>query len=269
MKKERVKELKEDLIKENNKYTKILNNKDLPETYKYLIDDLTQLLNQKFFFNNIKFLTLSMIEGTINNEQIFSLLYCDIDGLKFLNDTKGHQIGDKGIKVIADIIKESIRTKREDFVDNFFLTKELKENIAIRVGGDEFIIILPNCSKELAESKVANRIKNNIKNNPYHLGLSIGITDTKEVTLPPSLSDKDLKDYFQNIINLAEKRMYEDKVKSKGNQDQKHNHQIILNNNLRLCDSLGLDYYNEEDYLLLKKEMDLARNTLLQKEKKK
>ena len=64
----------------------------------------------------------------------FSLIMADVDYFKYYNDTHGHQIGDLVLASIASILKNSIR--RGDLVARF--------------GGEEFVVILPNCSKENA-----------------------------------------------------------------------------------------------------------------------
>ena len=64
----------------------------------------------------------------------FSLIIADVDHFKYYNDTHGHQMGDLVLVRIASILKNSIR----------------RGDLAARFGGEEFVVILPNCSKENA-----------------------------------------------------------------------------------------------------------------------
>jgi len=61
----------------------------------------------------------------------YSLLYIDIDQFKSLNDEHGHHVGDEALKIVADILRKSSR----------------KVDIAARIGGDEFVLLLPDTDK--------------------------------------------------------------------------------------------------------------------------
>ena len=66
--------------------------------------------------------------------QSFSLIMADVDHFKNYNDAHGHQMGDIVLASIASILKSRIR----------------RGDLAARFGGEEFVVILPNCSKENA-----------------------------------------------------------------------------------------------------------------------
>jgi len=67
-------------------------------------------------------------------KQSFSLIMADVDHFKYYNDAHGHQMGDIVLATIASILKNRIR----------------RGDLAARFGGEEFVVILPNCSKENA-----------------------------------------------------------------------------------------------------------------------
>lgn len=98
-------------------------------------DKLTDLYNRAYFDETLDKMNQS-------GEFPYSLIMGDMNGLKSTNDLYGHKAGDKLIQTMADILRKSCR----------------KSDIIARIGGDEFAIILPNCSNKEAR-KICNRIK--------------------------------------------------------------------------------------------------------------
>ena len=97
-------------------------------------DQLTGLYNRRFFEEELKRL------DTERNLPV-SILYADINGLKTINDAFGHKSGDKLIKMVSTSIKTSCRT----------------DKIIARIGGDEFVILLPKTNATDVEA-LAKRI---------------------------------------------------------------------------------------------------------------
>lgn len=123
--------------------------------YKSYHDSLTGLYNRTYFseiIHNIK---------EFNNTCIFSF---DIDELKFVNDTFGHLEGDKHIISTGNILKKYFR----------------ETDTVARIGGDEFIAVVPECSKEIAETLVSRleqvviRYNKEIKEPHLRISFSIG-----------------------------------------------------------------------------------------------
>jgi diguanylate cyclase (GGDEF)-like protein len=90
----------------------------------------------------------------------------DIDHFKAINDTLGHAECDKGLRLLADTLRDSLR----------------ESDLPCRVGGEEFMVIMPSLSVEYAES-AANRLLEAIAERsrqaedlPYHFTVSIGVT---------------------------------------------------------------------------------------------
>lgn len=118
-------------------------------------DALTGLYN-RFYFEE----QMQRVEK--NGNTPIGLIMCDVDGLKLINDTLGHDKGDVLLKSVAEVLMASFR--REDTI--------------ARVGGDEFAILLPGTDRKALE-KTVNRLRNNIKdynekNNNMWISLSIG-----------------------------------------------------------------------------------------------
>lgn len=158
-------------------------------------DMLTQLYNRAGFYYEAKTI-LELLK--MQNSKIF-VLFSDVDGLKKVNDTQGHEVGDALIKEMAACFKEN-------------LTSDM---LAMRYGGDEFVVfgsyedeIEITCLLEGIQASIDRR--NASGQNPFHLATSIGVTkyDAAEVE---ELSD---------IIDIADANMYEQKRKKR---EQKNN----------------------------------------------
>jgi diguanylate cyclase (GGDEF)-like protein len=97
-------------------------------------DALTALPNRRAFMGRMM--------REIDTGAGFALLLCDMDGLKELNDTRGHEAGDKALRAIADALRRQLR----------------HSDTAYRVGGDEFAVVLPGASVADAE-RVVERLR--------------------------------------------------------------------------------------------------------------
>lgn len=152
-------------------------------------DELTGLYNRRYFIKELIMESLSCDRYGSK----FCLAFFDMDNLKILNDFYGHSVGDKAIKMIARVIKDNIR----------------KTDIPARLGGDEFAVIFKNCSKEDIEDRIKS-IKELIEKEsedqlPKKIKVSCGVAvypdDTKSL---------------DELLKIADMRMYEEKLKSKG-----------------------------------------------------
>lgn len=144
-------------------------------------DHLTGLYNRTYFDKHLK---------KIDHEDYLPLgvIIGDVNGLKLINDAFGHEAGDTLLKRIAAIIKYSARPG----------------DLIARWGGDEFIILLPNCSEEEVY-QVMNNIKRECAQdqgeNPVKLSISLGHAIKYDVT-----------DEIREILALGENRMYQQKL---------------------------------------------------------
>ncbi|WP_165792183.1 diguanylate cyclase [Desulfocucumis palustris] len=134
-----------------------LKNNEMLMQYLSCHDSLTELLNRHGLTHAIeKFLK------TNNGKVGVGFIICDVDGLKLVNDTLGHDVGDKLLKTAAGIIKEITRP----------------EDIAARVGGDEFCIVIPLTDDGIVPrtvKKLQRKIEiNNSQNPELPLSISIG-----------------------------------------------------------------------------------------------
>lgn len=128
------------------------------------------------------------------NNWDLTICYIDVDGLKEVNDTYGHQEGDDYILFITNVLKEIIR----------------ESDGLCRLGGDEFLLVLPECDLHKAEM-VLKRIEksldnyNEIKVKPYKLSFSYGLVKY----------DFDEQPKIGRLIARADMEMYKHKNRKK------------------------------------------------------
>jgi two-component system cell cycle response regulator len=168
----------------------ITERKRMEETLKSLslIDDLTGLYNRRGFF--------ALAEQGLKTAQRMGtevlVFFADLDGMKRINDTFGHQEGDQALIDISHILKETFR----------------ESDIIARIGGDEFVILAMNNIENSAEI-LTNRLEKVLsdhdlqRKHPYKLSMSLGIVNFNPQS-PCSLDD---------LLAQADKMMYENKQK--------------------------------------------------------
>ena len=110
-------------------------------------DELTGLYNRRFFNERL----VDEVDRARRYNSSFSLVICDIDQFKQVNDTFGHPIGDKVLTRIASELKDNIRSS----------------DMVARYGGEEFALLLLNTDKEMA-GKLANELRRKIAASIIH-----------------------------------------------------------------------------------------------------
>ena len=144
-------------------------------------DTLTKLYNRRFFYES----AIKTIEYAKRNKHLLSLIMLDIDHFKRVNDTYGHSAGDEVLKELAQIMKNIQR----------------KSDTIVRLGGEEFAILLPDTSKEQA-FEVAQKLRQTIEKNQVllsdgnivHFTVSLGVSSVqieKEINIEAALSRAD------------------------------------------------------------------------------
>ena len=146
-------------------------------------DGLTGLYNRRYFEEYLR----KEVTRANRQKQAFSLIGLDLDFLKQINDKYGHSYGDLAIKTLADVIKNNARS-----ID-----------IAARMGGEEFNIILPGIDSKGAMI-AAERIRKTLEATEIetigHITASIGVATYFEHTDNP-----------EELIELTDQAMYQSK----------------------------------------------------------
>ena len=148
-------------------------------------DALTDLYNRTYF-------TEEMTRIERGRHFPVSIIVADVDGLKHVNDTLGHLVGDRLLQTVARVLRQAVRG----------------DDVLARIGGDEFAVILPGADLTDA-ARVINRIRDYEALAPpfdgdCRLSVSLGMATT---TARGELAE---------VLKLADQRMYEDKLARKG-----------------------------------------------------
>lgn len=230
-----------------NQNKKVSKSKD-EITYLYERDHLTGLFNRQHMEEMVRH-----FNG--KNEIPISLIYGDVNGLKMINDALGHEAGDKLLKAIADILRKSCRD----------------QDLVFRIGGDEFLLILQNTSREHALMvmerihQACQKYNEETYDEAYFLSISMGLS-TKEST----------QELIEVKIQQAEEAMYKRKLleeKSihhsilmsmlkilfeKSQETEEHANRLV-SYSIRMGQKLGLSQFQMDDLELAAKLHDIGK----------
>jgi diguanylate cyclase (GGDEF)-like protein len=143
----------------------------------------------------------SALAAAQENERMMAVLYLDLDNFKRVNDTLGHAVGDELLTVVAARLRHSLRSNDGPGRD---LESSSRSNHIGRLGGDEFIVLLPNIRSAEDAAAAAARLIADLQA-PMRLALhSLVITPSVGISLYPSdgvdvdtlLRNADLAMYF-------------------------------------------------------------------------
>nr|WP_275576967.1 sensor domain-containing diguanylate cyclase [Thalassobacillus pellis] len=152
-------------------------------------DQLTEIYNRRFFFSKMQ----EEVEQASEINREFAIVYLDFDNFKEINDTHGHFVGDETLIIITRRVKKILR----------------KEDVFARIGGDEFVILLPGANHGQVK-RVAQRILDQVlkpvilNRESFHVTVSIGVS-----LFPLHGSDG------QELISYADKALYQAKGSGK------------------------------------------------------
>jgi len=197
-------------------------------------DGVTDLPNRHLFMDRLN----QAIADARRNKRTFALLFLDLDRFKNINDTLGHTTGDHLLVEVSQRIAHNLR----------------EVDTVSRMGGDEFMVLLPNIDSGKDANLVAQKLLSamstpfDLAGRQYHITVSIGISQYPE--------DGDEAD---DIIRHADIAMYQAKEKGRNayhryrqSFDEKHQIHLDLENDLRhalLLNSLELHYQPQQELI--------------------
>ncbi len=167
-------------------YSIIVNARLVKKLERYaLTDSLTKTYNRRYL-NSYMEKALPLFK---RGENELALVLFDIDYFKQVNDTYGHQVGDEILKRLSKIVTEIVR----------------ESDILVRLGGEEFLLVLPSTSSEQA-SDIAEKIRRNVEIVPFK------ITDKDiSITLSLGVALYDYEEHLNDNIKMADEALYQAK----------------------------------------------------------
>lgn len=112
----------------------------------------------------------------------FSIAYVDVDGLKYYNDHLGHSEGDRLLRNTVESIRRTVRNS----------------DIIGRIGGDEFVVLFPECERKVAHRRMENA--RNTLRREHDMTFSYGVAEVKELASCDS-------EQAEALLTLADERM--------------------------------------------------------------
>ncbi|MCA9839713.1 MAG: diguanylate cyclase [Trueperaceae bacterium] len=152
-------------------------------------DALTGLFNRRYFDEQMQVL----FPSAKKKQKAFSMMICDIDNFKQVNDNYSHQIGDEVLKKVADILRSNLR----------------ESDILARYGGEEFVLCMPGTDLALA-AHVCERLRECIQNYDWRL-----INPNLNVTLSMGLASNLTVENHEKLLSIADVKLYEAKRSGK------------------------------------------------------
>lgn len=117
-------------------------------------DTLTGLFNRRYLMTHFK----RLLENACENEKDLCVLMFDLDKFKSVNDTYGHDVGDEVLKTFSRRVEDKVRSF----------------DLFARMGGEEFIAVLPNITQDLA-IQIADRLRYEVEKEPFKVSTEEGI----------------------------------------------------------------------------------------------
>lgn len=153
-------------------------------------DSLTGLLNRSALFERGQ----ALVKHTTEQRSELSLLLFDIDHFKRVNDDYGHNVGDIVLMEVAKLVNETLRAR----------------DIFARLGGEEFVILLPDTDIDKAKAIAVRVIEKIAQYDFNYLGIKRGITLSIGVA-----NVKDCSPIFDDILHAADLAMYQAKLQGR------------------------------------------------------
>ena len=202
-------------------------------------DSLTNLPNRRFLEENLQ----QIINISIRDKQKFSVLFLDLDRFKIINDTLGHNVGDKLLKNVSQRIKRVLR----------------KSDMLTRMGGDEFVIIAQNIKNDNEPAHISSKVLQSLLEPIEIDGHMLSVTASIGISIFPNDGT-----HISTLIKHADSAMYHAKDLGKNNfQYYTKQLSIDIHNRLHLEQALQHALTNKELYLHYQAQYDLQTRKII------
>ncbi|MDP1520232.1 GGDEF domain-containing protein [Porticoccus litoralis] len=160
-----------------------------------MVDDLTKIYNRRGFY----MLGEHMLYEARRESKMVTVLFFDLDDLKVINDSLGHDIGSDLLKHFASLLQEHFR----------------KSDVVARVGGDEFAVVSNSGDSQIALKRLERIVSaiNKAGKRPYNLSYSVG---------DATFTANDNITGFSDLVSMADTRMYTRKHAKKCHPQNAH-----------------------------------------------
>lgn len=199
-------------------------------------DSLTSLPNRVRLEEHLN----HVIDVSLRNNLTMSILFIDLDRFKIINDTLGHQVGDKLLQIVAKRIKSILR----------------QSDMLARMGGDEFVVVLETARNKNSAAFVCKKILEVLKETIKIANHDLNTTASIGVAMYPEDGDN-----ISQLIKHADAAMYHAKKKGK-NTFEYYDKQLSIDvhDQLKIEQALKLCISNHELYLNYQPQFNIKTN---------
>jgi two-component system, cell cycle response regulator len=170
------------------RYTEQLRNNVRQSIEMAATDALTGLYNRRFMEKQLSALSLA----AANRGKALAVLVIDVDYFKSINDTHGHDVGDRVLQELAARIKDGVRNL----------------DMPCRTGGEEFIAILPDADRAMA-MRVGERLRKFVSTKPFNAGAKTG---PLPITVSIGVASfEGVNDNMEALLKRADEALYQAK----------------------------------------------------------
>lgn len=167
------------------------NERELKNKLRFALDNaahdaLTGLFNRRYFERRLR----EEVAHARRHKRPFSIVMLDLDHFKLVNDTYGHEDGDRVLRHVSEVIQAQLR----------------EDDVPCRYGGEEFVLLLRGTTG-MAARIVANRLKANLAAKPIRLGPR---DELRHVTFSAGVSAADDRNAYNadDIVSRADQGLY-------------------------------------------------------------
>jgi diguanylate cyclase (GGDEF)-like protein/putative nucleotidyltransferase with HDIG domain len=161
-------------------------------------DPLTGLANRRSLDRQFA----AGLVGRAGTPGTVSLVVLDLDRLKEINDTYGHEAGDRALRAVGEVLRSSVR----------------QDDLCARFAGDEFVVLMWDCSPEHEAHRLVE-LQNAVAAYPFEP--RPGVRVSLSISAGPARFPMDGKT-FEELLQAADERMYHDKAGRRSRNSSRH-----------------------------------------------